>query len=46
MLVLLAVRISELLTLLSPVPEGNVIVIVLFCAVDNAPVDEVWKPIE
>jgi hypothetical protein len=46
MLVLLAVRICELLTLLSDVPDGNVIVIELFASVDIAPVPDVSKVIE
>ena len=46
MLVLLAVRISELLTLPSPVPDGKVTVIELFASVDIAPVEDVVKPIE
>ncbi len=46
MLVLLAVRISELLTLLRTVPVGNVIVIALLAAVESAPEDDVLKLIE
>ena len=46
MLVLLAVRISELLTLLRTVPVGKVIVTVLLASVDIAPVEDVVKPIE
>ena len=46
MLVLLAVRISELLTLLRTVPVGNVIVIALLASVDMPPVVEVSNVIE
>ena len=46
MLVLLAVRISELLALLKTVPDGNVIVIALLARVESAPVEDVVKPIE
>jgi hypothetical protein len=40
MLVLLAVRICELLTLLSELPDGNVIVIELLASVESAPVED------
>ncbi len=41
-----ALRICELLTLVSPVPDGNVIVIALLASVDTPPVDDVSKLIE